>query len=190
MIPVKVSKITFHHTSRSYAVLLDEISGERSLPVMVGACEAHSIALALEYTEPPRPMTHDLIKAMITESKGKINSVKITDLIDGVFYARIEIQGIQVGALNLDSRPSDAIAIALRTEAPIFVDESIMDEASQLEEENNKIGGKIIKVIGNEWEAGNLSYHLKDRPVWSSEFKELPTMIFICDKKKCSAYRK
>jgi hypothetical protein len=146
MIPVKVSKITFHHTSRSYAVLLDEISGERSLPVMVGACEAHSIALALEYTEPPRPMTHDLIKAMITESKGKINSVKITDLIDGVFYARIEIQGTQVGALNLDSRPSDAIAIALRTEAPIFVDESIMDEASQLEEENNKIGGEFFEI--------------------------------------------
>jgi 4-amino-4-deoxy-L-arabinose transferase-like glycosyltransferase len=55
---------------------------------------------------------------------------------------------------------------------------------------NNEHGGKIIKVIGNEWEAGNLSYHLKDRPVWSSEFKELPTTIFICDKKKCSAYRK
>ena len=55
---------------------------------------------------------------------------------------------------------------------------------------NNEHGGKITKVIGNEWEAGNLSYHLKDRPVWSSEFKELPTTIFICDKKKCSAYRK
>ena len=146
MVPVKVSKITFHHTSRSYAVLLDEISGERSLPVMVGACEAHSIALALEYSEPPRPMTHDLIKVIITESKGKINSVKITDLIDGVFYARIEIQGAQVGALNLDSRPSDAIAIALRTEAPIFVDESIMDEASQLEEENNKIGAEFLEI--------------------------------------------
>jgi 4-amino-4-deoxy-L-arabinose transferase-like glycosyltransferase len=55
---------------------------------------------------------------------------------------------------------------------------------------NNEHGGKITMVIGNEWEAGNLSYHLKDRPVWSSEFKELPTTIFICDKKECSAYRK
>ena len=146
MIPVKVSKITFHHTSRSYAVLLDEISGERSLPVMVGACEAHSIALALEYAEPPRPMTHDLIKVMITESKGKINSVKITDLIDGVFYARIEVQGTQVGAINLDSRPSDAIAIALRTEAPIFVEESVMDGASQLEEENNTISTEFLEI--------------------------------------------
>ena len=146
MVPVKVSKITFHHSSRSYAVLLNEISGERSLPVMVGACEAHSIALALEYSEPPRPMTHDLIKAMITESKGKINSVKITDLIDGVFYAMIEIQGAQIGALNLDSRPSDAIAIALRTEAPIFVDESIMDDASQFEEENNKNGSEFFEI--------------------------------------------
>ncbi|MEC7927493.1 MAG: bifunctional nuclease family protein, partial [Candidatus Neomarinimicrobiota bacterium] len=115
-------------------------------PVMVGACEAHSIALALEYSEPPRPMTHDLIKAMITESKGKINSVKITDLIDGVFYAMIEIQGAQIGALNLDSRPSDAIAIALRTEAPIFVDESIMDDASQFEEENNKNGSEFLEI--------------------------------------------
>jgi hypothetical protein len=137
MIPVKVSKITFHHSSRSYAVLLQEISGERSLPVMVGACEAHSIALALEYTEPPRPMTHDLIKAMITETKGKINSVQITDLIDGVFYARIEMQGNEFGLLNLDSRPSDAIAIALRTESPIFVDETVMDETAQFEENEN-----------------------------------------------------
>jgi 4-amino-4-deoxy-L-arabinose transferase-like glycosyltransferase len=55
---------------------------------------------------------------------------------------------------------------------------------------NNEHGGKIIKVIGNEWEAGNLSYHLKDRPIWSSEFKELPTKIFVCDKKKCFVYKK
>ena len=100
----------------------------------------------MEYTEPPSPMTHDLIKAMISESKGKINSVKITDLIDGVFYARIEIQGSLIGALNLDSRPSDAIAIALRMEAPIFVDESIMDEASQYEEDDNKIGSEIPEI--------------------------------------------
>lgn len=135
MIPVKVSKITFHHSTRSYAVLLKEISGDRSLPVMVGACEAHSIALALEYTEPPRPMTHDLIKAMISEVNGKINSVQITDLIDGVFYARIEIEGMHIGSLNLDSRPSDAVAIALRTEAPIFVEDSVMEEASNQNEE-------------------------------------------------------
>ena len=135
MIPVKVSKIIFHHSTRSYAVLLKEISGDRSLPVMVGACEAHSIALALEYTEPPRPMTHDLIKAMISEVNGKINSVQITDLIDGVFYARVEIEGIQIGTLNLDSRPSDAVAIALRTEAPIFVEDSVMEEASNQNEE-------------------------------------------------------
>jgi len=135
MIPVKVSKITFHHSTRSYAVLLKEISGDRSLPVMVGACEAHSIALALEYTEPPRPMTHDLIKAMISEVNGKINSVQITDLIDGVFYARVEIEGNQIGTLNLDSRPSDAVAIALRTEAPIFVEDSVMEEASNQNEE-------------------------------------------------------
>jgi hypothetical protein len=91
-------------------------------------------------------MTHDLIKAMVTESKGKINSVKITDLIDGVFYARIEIQGAQIGVLNLDSRPSDAIAIALRTEAPIFVDETVMDDSFQLEEENNTIGVEKFEI--------------------------------------------
>jgi len=146
MIPVKVSKITFHHSSRSYAVLLQEISGERSLPVMVGACEAHSIALALEYTEPPRPMTHDLIKAMITETKGKVNAVQITDLIDGVFYARIEMQGSEFGLLNLDSRPSDAIAIALRTESPIFVDETVMDETAQFEE-SEKISSDVNEII-------------------------------------------
>ena len=157
MVPVKVLKIKFHHTSRSYAVLLDEISGNRSLPVMVGACEAHSIALALECSEPPRPMTHDLMKVMITATKGKIISVQITDLIDGIFYARIKIEGPHMGLLNLDSRPSDAIAVALRTNAPIFVENSIMDDASNIE-----IADEMqTHVEDDEEEKGNLENKLK-----------------------------
>ena len=134
MIPVKVLKIKFHHKSRSYAVLLGEVTGNRTLPIMVGACEAHSIASALEFPESTRPiMTHDLINTIITEIKAKISSVQITDLIDGVFYARVEIEGLHIGLLNLDLRPSDAIAIALRTDSPIFIDESIIKEGKNIE---------------------------------------------------------
>ena len=94
---------------------------------------------------------------MITETKGKITSVQITDLIDGIFYARIKIEGPHMGLLNLDSRPSDAIAIALRTNAPIFVENSIMDDASNIE----IIDEMQTHVEDDEEEKGNLENKLK-----------------------------
>ena len=93
MIPVTVHKITFHPPSRSYAVILKEIDEDRSLPVIVGSFEAQSIALAMENAESPRPLTHDLIGSLIHEIESKLIAVKITDLIDGVFYARMELRG-------------------------------------------------------------------------------------------------
>ena len=121
MIAVKVNKISFHPPSRSYAVILKEIDGERRLPVIVGAFEAQSIALALEYMETPRPLTHDLIGNIIKGIGSKLKTVKITTLKEGVFFASLEISGDGIGERSIDSRPSDALAVALRLQAPILV---------------------------------------------------------------------
>ena len=132
MIAVKVNKISFHPPSRSYAVILKEIDGERQLPVIVGAFEAQSIALALEYMETPRPLTHDLIGNIIKGIGSKLKTVKITTLKEGVFFASLEISGDGIGERSIDSRPSDALAVALRLQAPILVEEDVMSEASML----------------------------------------------------------
>ena len=132
MIAVKVNKISFHPPSRSYAVILKEIDGERRLPVIVGAFEAQSIALALEYMETPRPLTHDLIGNIIKGIGSKLKTVKITTLKEGVFFASLEISGDGIGERSIDSRPSAAVAVALRLQAPILVEEDVMSEASML----------------------------------------------------------
>lgn len=140
MIPVKVQKITYHPPSRSYAVILKEIEGERRLPVIVGAFEAQSIALALEYNmDTPRPLTHDLVGNIIKDINGKLKAVKITELKDGVFYARLELSGDSFGTCSVDSRPSDALAVALRMEAPILVGLNVMEEAAIFEEEGDEL---------------------------------------------------
>ncbi len=132
MIAVKVHKISFHPPSRSYAVILKEIDGERRLPVIVGAFEAQSIALALEFMETPRPLTHDLVGNIIKGIGGKLDLIKITDLKDGVFYARLEISIKDDSRRAIDSRPSDALAIALRLQAPILVAEPVMANAGMM----------------------------------------------------------
>ena len=141
MIPVKVQKISFHPPSRSYAVILTEINGTRKLPVIVGAFEAQSIALALESMDTPRPLTHDLIGLLIKEVEAKLVAVRITNLEEGVFFATLEINGKITGKRSVDSRPSDAIAVGLRMQAPIMIAEKLFDEAG-IENEDDEIPGE------------------------------------------------
>ena len=141
MIPVKVQKISFHPPSRSYAVILTEINGTRKLPVIVGAFEAQSIALALESMDTPRPLTHDLIGLLIKEVEANLVSVRITSLEEGVFYATLDINGKITGKRSVDSRPSDAIEVGLRMQAPIMIAEKLFDEAG-IENEDEDIPGE------------------------------------------------
>ena len=141
MIPVKVQKISFHPPSRSYAVILSEINGTRKLPVIVGAFEAQSIALALESMDTPRPLTHDLIGLLIKEVEANLVAVRITSLEEGVFYATLDINGKITGKRSVDSRPSDAIAVGLRMQAPIMIAEKLFDEAG-IEDEDDEIPGE------------------------------------------------
>ena len=129
MIPVNVDKISYHPSSRSYAVLLKEQNSEKVLPILVGSFEAQSIALALEVVETPRPLTHDLICEMIKKIDAKLISVNISKLSDGVFYAKLKLKGLKFGIKQIDSRPSDAISIALRLKAQIYVSPEVIKEA-------------------------------------------------------------
>ena len=135
MIPVNVDKISYHPSSRSYAVLLKEQNSEKVLPILVGSFEAQSIALALEVVETPRPLTHDLICEMIKKIDAKLVSVSISKLNDGVFYAELKIKGLKFGNKQIDSRPSDAISIALRLNAQIYVSPEVIKEAGVNQED-------------------------------------------------------
>ena len=135
MIPVNVDKISYHPSSRSYAVLLKEEKSEKVLPILVGSFEAQSIALSLEVVETPRPLTHDLICEMIKKIDAKLISVYISKLNDGVCYAKLKIKGLKFGIKQIDSRPSDAISIALRLNAQIYVSPDVIKEAGVNQED-------------------------------------------------------
>ena len=135
MIRVNVEKISYHPSSRSYAVLLKEENSEKVLPILVGSFEAQSIALALEVVETPRPLTHDLICEMIKKIDAKLVSVNISKLNDGVFYAKLKLKGLKFGIKQIDSRPSDAISIALRLKAQIYVSPEVIEEAGVKQED-------------------------------------------------------
>lgn len=139
MIKVALSKIIFYPPSKGYALLLKEIGGERQIPIIVGVFEAQSIALAIEDVKMPRPMTHDLFVSVLREFKARISAVTVSDLVDGTFYAKIEIVLHDDKILTIDARPSDAIALALRMKANIHVTEEVMQEAGQYLAAKHKI---------------------------------------------------
>jgi len=113
----------------AYALILKETNGNRRLPIIIGAFEAQSIALEMEGIKPPRPLTHDLMKTIIDSLGVELSEVTISELKDGTFYAKLIFDGQEI-----DSRPSDAIALAVRAGVPIFVSEKVMEDAAFLPE--------------------------------------------------------
>lgn len=112
----------------AYALILSEVEGHRRLPIIIGSFEAQAIALELENIKPPRPMTHDLLKNMILSFNTEIKFIFVNELSEGTFYAQIVVE--RDGELvELDARPSDAIALAVRFSSEIFVAESVLNEA-------------------------------------------------------------
>ncbi|MGE5315721.1 MAG: bifunctional nuclease domain-containing protein [Acidobacteriota bacterium] len=112
----------------AYALILKELHGNRRLPIIIGAFEAQAIALELEGMKPPRPLTHDLMKTIIDTFAVSLNEVYINELRDGTFYAKLIIEGVS-NTEEIDSRPSDAIALAVRYSVPMFVDAEVLNEA-------------------------------------------------------------
>ena len=113
-------------------IILRDREGQRVLPIWVGIFEANAIALQMENVSTPRPMTHDLLRNVIEDLKGQVTKVLISDLKDNTFYALIYVE-VAGDLVAIDARPSDAIALALRTHAPIFVEETVIDNAKGID---------------------------------------------------------
>jgi uncharacterized protein len=118
-------------TSTPIIILRDQ-EGQRVLPIWVGAYEANAIALQIENITTPRPMTHDLLRNVIHDLKAEIRKIVVSDLKENTFYALIHLD-VQGEALAIDARPSDAIALALRARAPIFVEDRVIDHAKTVD---------------------------------------------------------
>lgn len=125
-------------TGGAYAILLKEINGLRRLPIIIGAFEAQAIALEIEGIKPPRPLTHDLMKYLVDNLGGTVLEVIVDELRENTFYAKIiiEVSGL---TNEIDSRPSDAIALAVRADAPIYVSEQVMELASFVPSDENEV---------------------------------------------------
>ena len=113
-------------------VILRDKDGQKVLPIWVGIFEANAIALRIENIATPRPMTHDLLRNVIHDLKAEVVKIVVCDLQENTFYALIYL-GLNGGTVAIDARPSDAIALALRTRAPIFVEDSVIDNAKTVD---------------------------------------------------------
>jgi hypothetical protein len=125
-IEVKIRALMMDPNSGTPIVILKDVSSETMLPIWVGAYEANAIALEIEKIAPQRPMTHDLLRNLIVELGARVLRVVVTELRDNTFFAVIEMQSEDGTSMKLDSRPSDAIALALRADCPIFVDMDVI----------------------------------------------------------------
>ena len=139
MIEMTIDSIRMSLMNYQRVVILKEKDGERYLPIWIGPAEADSIAIKLQNVEVPRPMTHDLLCSAIQALGATINSIVVTELRNDTFYARIFIV-VDGKDLEIDSRPSDAIALAVRVEVPIYADESVLEKAGILLPTDGKPG--------------------------------------------------
>ena len=132
MLQMVVKGLTLDPLTNMPIVILKDVEGNRALPIWIGTFEANAIALEMERVTTPRPMTHDLIRNILEGLKAKVSRIVVNDLRDSTFYAVIflAVNGAEVA---IDSRPSDAIALALRVKAPIFVAEKVIREAKPIE---------------------------------------------------------
>ena len=134
MIQVTVDSIRASLMSQHRVVILKDVDSERYLPIWIGPFEAEAITLELQQVELARPLTHDLLKAVITKLGAKVSHVLVNDLHDDTFYARLVLDN-NGRPLEIDARPSDSIALAVRAKAPIFVAESVMEKSAIMPDE-------------------------------------------------------
>lgn len=128
MIRVSVDSIRVSLLTQHRVVVLREAESKRYLPIWIGPFEADAIAMAIQGHEPPRPLTHDLLKSTIGDMGGTVSHIFVSDIHDNTFFARIVIE--QYGRnVEIDARPSDAIALAVRTDVPIYVEPHVLEQA-------------------------------------------------------------
>ncbi|HEX2121114.1 MAG TPA: bifunctional nuclease family protein [Thermoanaerobaculia bacterium] len=148
LVSMSIKGLMLDPVSNSPIVVLKDDDEKFFLPIWVGIFEANAIALQLENITTPRPMTHDLLRNMINELDARVTRVVINDLRDSTFFAQIRL--LAGGkTLEIDARPSDAIALALRAEAPIFVAQSVLDQAQTITPEGEDQDEKMKKWFEN-----------------------------------------
>jgi hypothetical protein len=146
LIEMKVYGIAIDPTTSVPIVILRDAEGKNTLPIWIGAPEASAIVLEVEKLSFSRPMTHDLMKDLLSKAAVTITRVEVVDLRDGVYYARIHLS-TPAGETHADARPSDAIALALRAGAPILVEADVIEKSKDLD-----VGGKSGESLGSdEW---------------------------------------
>lgn len=133
MIEVVIDSIRISLVSQHRIVMLKDVDSEKQLAIWIGPCEAEAITIELQNTEVARPLTHDLLKSSIEEMGGTISHILINDLRDQVFYATLFVD-VDGEVKEIDCRPSDSIALAVRANVPIFIEEHVMEEAGILPE--------------------------------------------------------
>lgn len=149
---MKVHRLVLDPNTNSPIVILQADTGVL-LPIWIGIFEAHAIAMKMEDIESPRPMTHDLLSNTITAVNGMVNRVEVVDLVDNTYFARVYFQ-VKDQSFSVDSRPSDAIALALRAPSPIFVANHVL-EKSKLDPEAEAAAGAELEEGINEEERWN-----------------------------------
>jgi bifunctional DNase/RNase len=135
--------------TRTPVVILREMSGQRRLlPIFIGVPEAQAIALSMQNIETPRPMTHDLLKNVLDELGAQVERIVVTELREGTFFAEIVVNS-QGEVRSVSSRPSDAIALAVRIGSPIFAAEDVLDEAGRVEQDDDEQAEEMVEKFRN-----------------------------------------
>jgi bifunctional DNase/RNase len=144
MIEMQLGGLGFDPKNMSPIVLLRDAEERNFLPIWIGMFEAAAIAMELQGFKPPRPMTHDLLSQVIQDLGGRITKVLISEVSENTFFSVIDVTQV-TKTLKLDARPSDAIALAVRTQAPIFVSEAVMQKARMVNSEKDEEDSRKFK---------------------------------------------
>lgn len=149
MLKMKLKSVRLDVTTNQPVVILKDENRDRYLPIWIGQSEAQSILMEIEGIKPSRPLTHDLLTSVLVKLSAVVDGVVINDLKDGTYFAKIKVK-VDSKLMEIDSRPSDAIAIAVRTDAPIFAEESVIEEAAILSSEGEEEEVKKFRDFLNE----------------------------------------
>jgi uncharacterized protein len=151
LVEVKIGALIMDPNTNSPIVVLKGVDSETVLPIWVGAFEANAIALEIEKIVPQRPMTHDLLRNLIVECGLRPSRVIVTDLLENTFYALIELFNENDEIVSMDARPSDAIALALRLDCPIFVQQKVLDLSAASNQDDAEKAGDDPLSSPEEW---------------------------------------
>ena len=172
LVTVRVERVTLDTSTNRFVVVLKDDVHKRWLPIVVGSAEAQAIALQLENISPPRPLTHDLMKNLLDTIGVSVSRVIVNDLRENTYYAIISLKsnGIQT---EVDARPSDAIALALRMRAPIFVEEEVMRKAAIYDPTEEKDERSRLDILNSELEKAIREERFEDAARIRDQIREL-----------------